>query len=90
MSNSKKKDATWSKPSGTESFLVRVWREPSEAIENLRVFARQLRTGEQRHFAEIQDLEPYLRSKMPGVESQDEAEQGVAGERAETPRREDI
>ncbi len=74
MSNTKEKDGTWSTPSRTESFLVRVWREPSQAIQSLRVFARQLRTGEQRHFAEIRDLEPYLRSKVPELESQDEDE----------------
>ena len=50
----------------SEAFLVRVWREPSESRSAvpLRISARQLRTGETRHFAEIEELHPYLISKI--------------------------
>ena len=48
-----------------EAFLIRLWREPgqSEAAE-VRGSVRQLRTGEQRHFASLDSLDTYLLSSL--------------------------
>ena len=64
MADSKSKPAVGSDRS--EAFLVRLWREPSEnrSAVPLRITARQLRTGETRHFAQIEELHPYLISKI--------------------------
>ena len=65
MSESKKKPEAFASPAA-EAFLVRIWREPSQRsmAPDVRISAKQLRTGELRHFAEIEDLDPYLMSKM--------------------------
>lgn len=57
-------DPTREEPRSSESFLVRLWKEPGsrETSALLRGSARQLRTGEERYFKSLSELNRHLLS----------------------------